>query len=145
MFSETKEISSADAYDEVMKYTQNLKAFSEIKKAEINEAFKEKNMTTCGFLTPYENLTEKEILEIIRYNDKKDINFAHLTEWFQLDIICYNPKTKQIIIWGDYHNVKETIEELKEMLTKVFEKKKQIEREELAAWRMEQDPRDKHT
>ena len=123
MFNNTIEVLSADAKAQIMSMTNG---FPNNEKARIFELFKENEKIGYGYITIPSIMEDQLVLNTIRYNDTKDIYFKHLLSWFELDFAWYDKESKQVMLWGEYDKVKESIVELKELLGNTLQEKYRI-------------------
>jgi hypothetical protein len=123
MFNNTIEVLSADAKAQIMSMTNG---FSNNEKARISELFKENEKIGYGYITVPSIMEDQLVLNTIRYKDTKDIYFKHLLSWFELDFAWYDKESKQVMLWGEYDKVKESIIELKELLENTLQEKYRI-------------------
>jgi len=116
MFSSTDEVFSADAKDQIMCITKNLRGFPTNDSLIICELLQTRDKIGYGYITVPIAMGDELILNAIRYKDAKDIYFKHLTSWFEVDFAWYDKDSKQVMVWGDIEKVKDSIIELKELL-----------------------------
>jgi len=123
MLNNTIEVLSADAKAQIMSITNG---FPNNEKTRISELFKENEKIGYGYITVPSIMEDQLVLNTIRYKDTKDIYFKHLLSWFELDFAWYDKESKQVMLWGEYDKVKESIVELKELLENTLQEKYRI-------------------
>ena len=127
MFNNTSEVLSADAKGQIMSITNE---FPKNEKTRISELFKENEKIGYGYITIPSIMEDQLVLNTIRYKDTYDIYFKHLLSWFELDFAWYDKKSKQVMLWGEYDKIKESIVELKELLGNTLQEKYRIKDQE---------------
>ena len=116
MFSSTNEVSRADAKDQIMCTTNNLRGIPKNESLRIFELLKTNETIGYGCINVPPEMGDALILNTIRYKDPKDIYFKHLTTWFEVDFAWYDKDSKQVMVWGKIENVKDSINDLKHLL-----------------------------
>ena len=116
MFSSTDEVFSADAKDQIMCITKDLRGFPKNESLRISDLLQINETIGYGYITVPTAMGDELILNAIRYKDTKDIYLKHLTSWFEVDFAWYDKDSKQVMVWGDIEKVKDSIIELKELL-----------------------------
>jgi hypothetical protein len=116
MFSSTDEVFRADAKDQIMCITKDLRGFSKNESLRISELLQINETIGYGYITVPTAMGDELILNAIRYKDPKDIYLKHLTSWFEVDFAWYDKESKQVMVWGDIEKVKVSIIDLKRLL-----------------------------
>jgi hypothetical protein len=116
MFSTTNEVFRADAKDQIMCITKDLRGFPKNESLRICELLKTNETIGYGYITVPTAMGDELILNAIRYKDTKDIYLKHLTSWFEVDFAWYDKDSKQVMVWGDIEKVKVSIIDLKRLL-----------------------------
>jgi hypothetical protein len=116
MISSTIEVYGADAHSQILCLANNSRGVVNNEILRLCEPIKNKNTVGHGYITWLAEIEDNLILNAIRYNDREDIYFKHLTSWFDLDFAWYDNHTKQIMVWGEIDKVKDSIDELKQLL-----------------------------
>lgn len=126
MYTFMNTISNDLAYEQIMAFTENFKHAPLNKVSDLQEELRNTlpQEPTFGYVMyPPFLLTDADVVNAMRYNDRNDIHFTHFTVWYELAFVFLDFHAKQIMCWGTKQNVQDALEGMQELLHNAINKK----------------------
>jgi hypothetical protein len=132
MFTFTKLIGNAAAYEQILDLTNKIKQITMPNgTATVKQNLRETLTpdTVFGYVRMENNiLTSQEILDMLRYNDSKDAQFTHFSVWYEVDFVFVDFLTRRIMCWGLEKNVKDALNGIQDLVQGTIKKKVQAQK-----------------
>ena len=94
-----------DSIRQIDRLTNDMKNFPETLVAEIKQTIRGRTHSYYGYIRMPYNLSDEEIVTILKYKNKEDVYFAQMSALLHLDFTWYDRVGRHVMVWGESQDI----------------------------------------
>jgi hypothetical protein len=96
---------SLDSIRQIDRLTQDMKDFPETFAAQVRRTILGRPQSYYGYIRMPYNLTDEEVVDILKYKNKQDVYFAQFSALLKLDFTWYDHMGQHVMVWGESQDI----------------------------------------